>query len=122
MEIIKTWLNTPGRRVWLHGIALAAFALIGLFWHVDASLGPIIALAVISIFDLLVSIVNSTAAWRTRLYGVLIAFQAIATVTFGITDQQWGVILVFVGALLGTVTAVGNTVPVPPVYGEDGLA
>lgn len=119
MNSVKIWVNTPGRRVWLHGVVLAAYALIALFWHTDATLGPIIALAVISVFDLLVSILNATNKWRVRLYGVLIAFQAIVTVAFGVTDEQWGAILVLAGALLGTVTAVGNTVPVPPVYGDE---
>lgn len=115
MNTIKSWLDTPGRRAYIHALVLAVFGIVTVSTGADPELGVLVAAAAVAVFDLALAIVHSSARWRTLAYGVAIALQPIGVAfTIG-TEAQWSAGLVLVSAILGVGLAAAKT-PVPAEY------
>jgi uncharacterized membrane protein len=83
----------------------------------DASLVQPVLQLVLSTLTLGFAVLYATSAWRTALYGVLLAVQALAMALHFLNDQQWTAILALAATLLGTATAAAKT-PTPIMDGQ----
>lgn len=102
-------LFTPARRGYLHAVAVAVLAFIGVVTQADPASGPLIVAVVIAVFDLGVALLHSTKTWRSAVYGLAIAAQALAVFLHIGTDVQWSTGLALVAAVLGGGLAAAKT-------------
>ena len=107
---------TPTRRGWLHTVIVTALAVVAVFFtnYDNALWGPLIAAAVLSVFDLAVSIAHVDRSQlpgriRTGVYGIILAVQPIALVLHWGTDTQWTAVLQLVTAVFGGALAAAKT-------------
>ncbi len=116
----KEWINTPGRRVWLHGVSVSLIAFLAFFFHVDwTSWAILIPAAIVAGFDMISALANSKSNVRTLFYGLVLTLQPIGLALAIGTEAQWAAGLQLLSAILGSALATVKTIPVPPVYGED---
>lgn len=118
-DAVRNWINTPGRRVWIHGVVVALIGFLAFFFRQDwSSWAVLIPAAVVAGFDMIQSIANSTSKTRTLFYGFVLALQPIGLGFSLGTEEQWAAGLMLLSAILGSTVATVKTLPVPPVYGE----
>lgn len=106
---VATEFFTPQRRGYIHAVAVAVLAFIGVITHADPAFTPLIVAVVIAVFDLGVALLHSTQAWRSAVYGLAIAAQALAVFLHLGTDVQWSAGLALVAAVLGGGLAAAKT-------------
>ncbi len=115
---IREWVNTPGRRVWIHGVAVTFFGFMAFFFHADwDSWAVLVPAAIVAGFDMIQSMSNSTSKTRTLFYGFVLTLQPIGLALSLGTEEQWAAGLMLLSAIMGSALATVKTNP-PPVYGE----